>query len=1315
MESPQVADGDMAGQLSTIRLSRYDAQPWGFRLQGGLDFGTPLIVQKVNGGSLAEQAGLLAGDALLKVNNVDVYNMRHKDAQDLIVRSGNSFDITIQRGGSVWRPQVTPTGSLPSPSSHIANSVPTVTKTSLSHKPQEVRHIGSGYNSAARPFSSVNGSDGQVKSIVNKQYNTPVGIYSEEAIAETLSAQAEVLAGGVLGVNFKKNEKIYNAANSEVLKMLHEQENDPEPESHAPANFFWTASHAVGGAAGVKSHHREEDHHQPQPLSSQRPHEDERIGTLLLQNTLAPGAAHRPSLPTPAPAPAPTFSSYGPESTYQPQPPAAPAPILSSYGPESTYQPQPPAAPAPTLSSYVPDSTYQPQPPSAPAPSSAPPASVPTPGAPASTEVNPKTGGGMACDSCGVSIAGVFVRIKDKNLHSECFKCATCGTNLKNQGYFNFNNKLYCDIHARLAAMNNPPKGTEGYTPVPIKPATKLSASTISAALDSHTQHNGSGHESNANITSIMSPLSHTHSRTSSSSSSIHSSAGISSSHSTMSSLSPDKSTMSPEKLSPAHSRQSSENGSTNVFGHHQLHPISGAGAIRTNSRTMSPVMSSPPPPPPPPLPFDSISPPAATITYSNELTINHKRNENDVNNGSKINNNGVVECSANGGQKPNNGGCISNGYTNGGHDSHSGSINGAPETGGDSGQHVLPQTNVYNKFLKKYANKMQSDFLDGSNHKSNPATTPSTTTRPTEITTSKSDKINDSSENNNLVKMASTLSTPFSSTTNGYVENGESIYGTIRPESRRKSNEDFKYVTLDGSVIRSVIPPGKGVKTNYKLNTGYGGPKPFNSSPMSPPMRGPQSPSTYPPPTSVQSWDQPRSQPKSQINPYATLPRTTGHSQGRFNTYKPGFNTYRGNTNLAPAPSLPAIADDNPQISRKVGDADTFDLPPPPPPLPGALSTVDSQSQAVKPVKTVSTTGNRTAKPFRPGPATEMLTSTLEKVDINDKQKFRDEAGKIISAMLESRLAQQTNQSLTKDLDTDHPMKKIIDVCDKPQPNQHSVDVSGEANGKQTAGLTLEVSPDGKILSGSPTEFGPSESVVYRNKSTNPTGKRELSTHAFDRRSYIDTNSNNQETSNPEVNGNTENTTTLVSDLKDGKEPVCCQCNTKITRGPFITALGRIWCPDHFVCVNANCRRPLQDIGFVEEKGELYCEFCFERYLAPTCSKCANKIKGDCLNAIGKHYHPECFTCSYCGKLFGNSPFFLEEGEPYCEADWNELFTTKCFACGFPVEAGDRWVEALNHNYHSQCFNCTMCKKNLEGQSFYNKGGRPFCKNHAR
>lgn len=64
-------------------------------------------------------------------------------------------------------------------------------------------------------------------------------------------------------------------------------------------------------------------------------------------------------------------------------------------------------------------------------------------------------------------------------------------------------------------------------------------------------------------------------------------------------------------------------------------------------------------------------------------------------------------------------------------------------------------------------------------------------------------------------------------------------------------------------------------------------------------------------------------------------------------------------------------------------------------------------------------------------------------------------------------------------------------------------------------------------------------------------------------------------------------------------------------SRGPFVTALGKTWCAEHFHCVNAQCRRPLQDIGFVEEQGQLYCEHCYETYLAPVCNKCTARIKG--------------------------------------------------------------------------------------------------------
>lgn len=52
---------------------------------------------QVNTGSPAEAAGLRAGDAVIRVNNTEVYNLRHKDAQDVIVRAGNNFELTVQR------------------------------------------------------------------------------------------------------------------------------------------------------------------------------------------------------------------------------------------------------------------------------------------------------------------------------------------------------------------------------------------------------------------------------------------------------------------------------------------------------------------------------------------------------------------------------------------------------------------------------------------------------------------------------------------------------------------------------------------------------------------------------------------------------------------------------------------------------------------------------------------------------------------------------------------------------------------------------------------------------------------------------------------------------------------------------------------------------------------------------------------------------------------------------------------------------------------------------------------------------------------
>lgn len=86
--------------------------------------------------------------------------------------------------------------------SALSHSLVSTVNPRLSAAPQQKheRQLVIYFSTPERNNFQLNGTgDGPIKSIVNKQYNSPVAIYSEETIAETLSAQAEVLAGGVLG------------------------------------------------------------------------------------------------------------------------------------------------------------------------------------------------------------------------------------------------------------------------------------------------------------------------------------------------------------------------------------------------------------------------------------------------------------------------------------------------------------------------------------------------------------------------------------------------------------------------------------------------------------------------------------------------------------------------------------------------------------------------------------------------------------------------------------------------------------------------------------------------------------------------------------------------------------------------------------------------------------------------------------------------------------------------------------------------------------------------------------------------------------
>ncbi|KAF6372276.1 PDZ and LIM domain 5 [Rhinolophus ferrumequinum] len=176
-------------------------------------------------------------------------------------------------------------------------------------------------------------------------------------------------------------------------------------------------------------------------------------------------------------------------------------------------------------------------------------------------------------------------------------------------------------------------------------------------------------------------------------------------------------------------------------------------------------------------------------------------------------------------------------------------------------------------------------------------------------------------------------------------------------------------------------------------------------------------------------------------------------------------------------------------------------------------------------------------------------------------------------------------------------------------------------------------------------------------------------------------------------------------------RTPMCAHCN-QVIRGPFLVALGKSWHPEEFNC--AHCKNTMAYIGFVEEKGALYCELCYERFFAPECGRCQRKILGEVINALKQTWHVSCFVCVACGKPIRNNVFHLEDGEPYCETDYYALFGTICRGCEFPIEAGDMFLEALGYTWHDTCFVCSVCCESLEGQTFFSKKDKPLCKKHA-
>ncbi|CAD5123730.1 DgyrCDS12047 [Dimorphilus gyrociliatus] len=197
------------------------SDPWGFRLQGGYDFPNPLSVQRINSNSVAEQYGLKEGDVVLAINGLSTDNMTHEMAKREILNGGLNCLFRVERSVvTTWKPQV----EILHAGKDFLDNNQMVQKTSLARDaPQVNNNIGSGHNRSAKPFPSNMG-------LVNNQYNSPLGLYSNSNVDDVLDATADAHANNLVSTNPNGNSQEAKCfKNSHVLDALREIDgNDSE-------------------------------------------------------------------------------------------------------------------------------------------------------------------------------------------------------------------------------------------------------------------------------------------------------------------------------------------------------------------------------------------------------------------------------------------------------------------------------------------------------------------------------------------------------------------------------------------------------------------------------------------------------------------------------------------------------------------------------------------------------------------------------------------------------------------------------------------------------------------------------------------------------------------------------------------------------------------------------------------------------------------------------------------------------------------------------------------------------------------------------
>lgn len=165
------------------------------------------------------------------------------------------------------------------------------------------------------------------------------------------------------------------------------------------------------------------------------------------------------------------------------------------------------------------------------------------------------------------------------------------------------------------------------------------------------------------------------------------------------------------------------------------------------------------------------------------------------------------------------------------------------------------------------------------------------------------------------------------------------------------------------------------------------------------------------------------------------------------------------------------------------------------------------------------------------------------------------------------------------------------------------------------------------------------------------------------------------------------------------------------------VEAMKRQYHAQCFTC--RTCRRQLAGQSFYQKDGRPLCEACYQDTLEK-CGKCDKVVQEHIIRALGRAFHPTCFTCVTCARCIGDESFALDsQDEVYCLDDFYRKFAPVCSICENPIiprDGKDAFkIECMGRNFHENCYRCEDCRILLSveptDQGCYPLNNRLFCK----